>query len=214
MNKNVSFCWAILILILSSFTVVNLDIPDEENIIQTLFAEDGRIHASSNTFYLSEDIFLSANTTILEIGEVNSTSYNDIKGFGFEVEWNQLVGAIWITVGLQFTVPDGINISEYVANVTFYVDLFHNSTFSWQLDIPSTPLEETQTTLPDYWRSGTGHGNETLVVNTLVQGDDKFEIAVIDGQIHAQFAMIVVPSIGDFSRVLITFGKIDIWKIS
>jgi len=219
LNKNERIIVAVVVIAIISMGVVIAlsQTSDEDSFLMDLFASWGEIQSPEYNEFALADQQLADNTTVVVLGTIDDTKALNGKKYGFEVVWNDDFSLVELVVLLSFELPSQINqttLVNYFANITFYVTVSHNGTYDWAFRIPAIdgPLSDGMGGWVPWWRNGTVSDTETFAVEISVNDYDYFIPAVNEAnEVHAKFTLIVEGHVGDYTTLLIDFGKITIW---
>jgi hypothetical protein len=220
LNKNRKAITAVaLIAMISMGVVIALNqTSDEDSFLMDLFASWGEIISPEYDEFALADQQLADNTTVVVLGTINNTKALNGKKYGFEVIWNDDFNQVELVVLLSFKLPQQINqttLVNYYANITFYVTVSHNGTYDWAFRIPAIHGPQSDGVRSDvpWWRDGSATNTETFAVEISVNDYDYFIPYVNEAnEVHAKFTVIVEGHVGDYTQLLIDFGKITIYQ--
>jgi len=192
--------------------------------LMTLFANSAEVNAEETMgFYLSQEQVIGQNSTVVIVGDVNSTKSLDGLKFGCFVEWNDNVGEVWLSLLLRFPVPQqfiynisgnhqAFNLTGFDFNVSFYMNVFHNSSFTFKLITPAWVLADYGLP-PSWWISKTGSGNQTFLVSTIVNESEYYAPVIEDGEVIIKFSIIVNGVSGYLTQCFVDLTTIEIFQL-
>lgn len=192
--------------------------------LRTILANSAEVKAEeTGGFYLSQDQNIGPNSILVTIGDVASTRFLDNLKFGCFIEWNDNMGEIWLSLLLRFPVPEqfiynisgnhqAFNLTGFDFNVSFYMNVFHNSSFTFKLITPAWVLAD-HGLPPSWWVSKTGSKNQTFLVSTIVNESEYYAPVVENGEVLIKFSIIVNAVSGYFTQSFVDLATIEIFQL-
>ena len=209
----------------STTTTTTIEEEINRTSLMTILANSAEIETEEHEgFYLSQNQNIGPNSILVTIGDVDSTRFLDDMKFGCFVEWNDNMGEIWLSLLLRFPVPaqfvynisgnhQAFNLTGFDFNVSFYVSVFHNSSFTFKLTTPAWVLAD-HGLPPSWWVSTTGSGNQTFLVSTRVNESEYYAPVVENGEVIIKFSIIVNAVSGYLTQSFVDLATIEIFQLS